>query len=135
MNEAPDELGGTGIIIIDGENVETVYYWLAVLPKPGRLSAEGPISGSEQLMRKIRKARAAKLVLADRRVLTIRCKGGRMGVRWIKAIEAQTKPYRSFWTIAALTSPVEPFLKLLRGFATKPTSKETTPARGRAEAV
>jgi hypothetical protein len=84
--ENADELSGSGMVIIDGENVEAVYYWLTVAPEPGRLIAEGSISGSEQLMRKIRKAKAARLALADGPVLTIRCEGGRNGVRWIRAI-------------------------------------------------
>ena len=37
------EISGDGMIVIDGENVETVYYWLTVAPKAGPLIAEGSI--------------------------------------------------------------------------------------------
>jgi hypothetical protein len=37
------------MIIIDGENVEIVYYWLTVVPKAGLVIAEGSISGSEEV--------------------------------------------------------------------------------------
>ena len=50
------EISGDGMIIIDGENVESVYYWLTVAPKAGPLLAEGSISVSEELMRKIKRA-------------------------------------------------------------------------------
>ena len=64
--ENADDLCGNGTIIIDGLVVETVYYWLTVAPTPGRLIAEGSISGSEQLMRKVRRANAAKLAPGGR---------------------------------------------------------------------
>jgi hypothetical protein len=86
--ENADDLCGNGTIIIDGLVVETVYYWLTVAPTPGRLIAEGSISGSEQLMRKVRRANSAKLALADGPVLTIRCEGGRNGVRWVKVVSS-----------------------------------------------
>jgi hypothetical protein len=80
------ELSGDGIIIIDGENVDTVYYWLTVAPKAGPLIAEGSITGSEHLMRKVKKAKHVELALDNGPVLPIRCAGGRMGVRWVRAM-------------------------------------------------
>jgi hypothetical protein len=80
------ELSGDGVLIIDGENVDTVYYWLTVVPKAGPLIAEGSITGTEQLMRRVKKARQVKLALDNGPVLTIRCAGGRMGVRWVQAL-------------------------------------------------
>src|ERR1700726_514824 len=60
-----DELAGDGTLILDGESIATVYYWLTVVPKPGVVIAEGSITGSEDVMRKIKKATAAKLALVD----------------------------------------------------------------------
>ena len=81
-----DELSGDGMIILDGESIATVYYWLTVVPEPGAVIAEGSISGSEEVMRRIKKASAAKLALVDGPTLTLRCHGGRGGVRWVKAL-------------------------------------------------
>jgi hypothetical protein len=53
---------------------------------PGAMIAEGSISGSEDVMRRIKKASAAKLALVDGPTLTLRCHGGRSGVRWVKAL-------------------------------------------------
>jgi hypothetical protein len=30
------DLSGDGVVIIDGQNVETVYYWLTVVPEAGQ---------------------------------------------------------------------------------------------------
>jgi hypothetical protein len=81
-----DELTGDGTIILDGESVATVYYWLTVVPVSGPVIAEGSISGSEDVMRKIKKAAAAQLVLVDGPTLSLQCHGGRSGVRWVKAL-------------------------------------------------
>ena len=42
-----DELAGDGTLILDGESIATVYYWLTVVPKPGVVIAEGSITGTE----------------------------------------------------------------------------------------
>ena len=60
-----DEISGDGMIVIDGEIVETVYYWLTVVPKAGPVIAEGSISGSEEVMKKIKNAKIAELTLVD----------------------------------------------------------------------
>jgi hypothetical protein len=70
------ELSGDGMIIIDGQNVETVYYWLTVVPEAGPVIAEGSISGSEAVMRKVKNAKVARLAL--------QCHGGRNGTRWVR---------------------------------------------------
>jgi hypothetical protein len=67
-----DELSGDGMIILDGESIATVYYWLTVVPAPGAVIAEGSISGSEEVMRRIKKAGAAKLALVEGPTLTLR---------------------------------------------------------------
>jgi hypothetical protein len=54
------ELSGDGVIIIDGKNVETVYYWLTVVPEAGPVIAEGSISGSEGMMRKVKNAKSQR---------------------------------------------------------------------------
>ena len=73
-------------VILDGESVATVYYWLTVVPVSGPVIAEGSISGSEDVMRKIKKATAAQLVLLDGPTFSLQCHGGRSGVRWVKAL-------------------------------------------------
>ena len=86
--EAMDEISGDGIIIIDGKNVDQVFYWLTISPEPGDVIAEGSITGSEALMRKVKNARSAKLVLMDGPTVMIRCEGGHNGVRWVRAMRA-----------------------------------------------
>jgi hypothetical protein len=86
--EGIDELSGDGMIIIDGEDVGTIYYWLTVMPKAGPMIAEGSISGPEELMRKLRRTNEVKLALEDGPVVAIRCEGGRNGTRWVKALRA-----------------------------------------------
>jgi hypothetical protein len=80
-----DDISGNGAVVIDGAQGETVYYWLTIVPKPGSLIAEGSISGSEQLMRKIKKAEKVKLELEDGLIVVLRCQGGKNGTRWVKA--------------------------------------------------
>jgi hypothetical protein len=80
-----DDISGNGAVIIDGAEAATVYYWLTISPKAGPLIAEGCISGSEELMRSIKKAETAKLVLEDGLTVVIRCRGGHSGTRWVKA--------------------------------------------------
>jgi hypothetical protein len=60
-----DELTGDGMIILNGASIGTVYYWLTVVAEPGAVIAEGSISGSEDLMKRIKKASVAKLALVD----------------------------------------------------------------------
>jgi hypothetical protein len=49
-----DELTGDGMINLDREGVATVYYWLTMVSEPGPVIAEGSITGSEDVMKKIR---------------------------------------------------------------------------------
>ena len=51
-DETTDDLSGEGIAIIDGRN-EKAFYWLTVSPEAGPVLAEGAISGTEQLMRRV----------------------------------------------------------------------------------
>jgi hypothetical protein len=83
-----DELTGDGMLIFDGESIATVYYWLAVVPEPGTVIAEGSITGSEDLMRRVKKAASAKLALVDGPTVLLKCYGGRGGVRWVKALSS-----------------------------------------------
>jgi hypothetical protein len=83
-----DDLTGDGMIILDGESIEPVFYWLTVVPEPGAVLAEGSITGSEDLMKRIKRATAAKLALADGPIVVLRCYGGRGGVRWVKALSS-----------------------------------------------
>jgi hypothetical protein len=84
-DETIDDLIGEGIVIIDGRN-EKVSYWLTVSPEAGPVLAEGSISGPEQLMRRVGKARKVKLALGDGPVVTLECEGGSGDVQWIKAL-------------------------------------------------
>jgi hypothetical protein len=81
---------GNGRVTIDGVGVEevVVFYWLTIADEPGESVAEGSISGPEELMRKLKKARRATLALEDGPPLDLRCEGGRNGVRWAKALRA-----------------------------------------------
>jgi hypothetical protein len=45
--ENAHELNGDGLIILNGADVGAVYYWLSIRRKPGRIIAEGLISGPE----------------------------------------------------------------------------------------
>jgi hypothetical protein len=86
--ENAHELNGDGSVILNGQEVGTVYYWLSIKPKPGRVIAEGMISGPEPMLRCIKKASSSKLTLEDGPTLTIRCQGGRNGARWITAVKS-----------------------------------------------
>jgi hypothetical protein len=83
-----DELTGDGMLILDGGITATVYYWLTVVPEPGAVIAEGSVTGSEDLMRRLKKATAAKLALVDGPTVILKCYGGRGGVRWVKALSS-----------------------------------------------
>jgi hypothetical protein len=83
-----NDLCGDGVIIIDGAEIETVYYWLTVVAEAGPVIAEGSITGSERVMKLVRKAAAPKLVMVDGPTLILQCEGGRGGVRWVKALAA-----------------------------------------------
>ena len=83
-----DELTGDGMIILNGASIGTVYYWLTVVAEPGAVIAEGSISGSEDLMKRIKRSTAPKLQLADGPTVILRCYGGRGGVRWVKALSS-----------------------------------------------
>ena len=74
-------------IVLDGDGVEDdVFYSLTISDEPGKVVAEGSISGSEDLLRKVKKAQQATLALEDGPPLALKCVGGRNGVRWVKAI-------------------------------------------------
>jgi hypothetical protein len=81
-----DDISGEGRIIIDDEIVETVYYWLTIVPRIGPVVAEGSISGSEEVLKKIKNAKTARLTLLDGPTLAVRCRGGKSGTRWVKAL-------------------------------------------------
>jgi hypothetical protein len=81
-------ISGHGTITIDGLPVENdaVFYWLDICEQPGELVAEGSIHGSEELMRKVKKAKRAILEPEAGPPLALKCEGGRNGVRWVKAL-------------------------------------------------
>ena len=82
-----DVISGNGTIILDGSGVEdAVSYWLTISDEPGNLVAEGSISASEDLLRKVKKAKRATLALEDGPPLALKCVGGHNGVRWVKAL-------------------------------------------------
>jgi hypothetical protein len=79
------EITGDGMIVIDDVNVAAVFYWLTVSSGAGPLVAEGSISGSEEVMRQVKKAKYPKLKLTDGPTVILRCQGGSNGSRWVKA--------------------------------------------------
>jgi hypothetical protein len=82
-----DVISGNGTIVLDGNGVEdVVFYWLTISDEPGKVVAEGSISGSEDLLRKVKKAERATLAPEDGPGLALKCFGGRNGVRWVKAL-------------------------------------------------
>ena len=82
-----DVISGNGTIVLDGNGVEdVVFYWLTTSDEPGKVVAEGSISGSEDLLRKVKKAQRATLAPEDGPPLALKCVGGRNGVRWVKAL-------------------------------------------------
>ena len=82
-----DVISGKGTVVLDGSEVEDpVFYWLTIADEPGKLIAEGSISASEDILRKVKKAQRATLALEDGPPLVIKCHGGRDGVRWVKAL-------------------------------------------------
>jgi hypothetical protein len=82
------QISGNGIITVDGTSVEDglVYYWLDVCDEPGDLIAEGSIHGSEVMLRKVKKANRAVLEPEAGPRMTLKCEGGKNGVRWVKAL-------------------------------------------------
>jgi hypothetical protein len=51
-----DVISGTGTIILDGTGIaDAVAYWLTISEEPGAVVAEGSISASEDLLRKVKK--------------------------------------------------------------------------------
>jgi hypothetical protein len=77
VNALADVISGNGRIVLDGSGVEDpVFYWLTMSDKPGKLVAEGSISASEDLLRKIKKAKRATLALEDGPPLALKCEGG-----------------------------------------------------------
>lgn len=84
--EICDELAGDGMIIIDGRDVARVPYSLTVATEPGRLVAEGSISGPEALLRQVKRAKGVKLALEDGAIVAIRCEGGPPGTRRVTAL-------------------------------------------------
>jgi hypothetical protein len=81
-----DDLSGDGMILINGIETEAVYYWLTVSPDEGPVIAKGSITGSEQLLKRLKNAEAVKLTLSEGPSLTLKCAGGRKGVRWVTAV-------------------------------------------------
>jgi hypothetical protein len=82
-----DVISGNGRIVLDDNGLEdAVFYWLTISDEPGKLVAEGSISASEDLLRKVKKAQRATLAPEDGPPLALKCMGGRNGVRWVKAL-------------------------------------------------
>ena len=82
-----DVISGNGTVILDGNGVEdVVFYSLTISEEPGNVVAEGSISASEDLLRKVKAVNRATLALEDGPPLALKCVGGRNGVRWVKAL-------------------------------------------------
>ncbi len=84
-----DVISGNGTVILDGNRVEdAVFYWLTISEEPGELIAEGSITAPEDLLRQVKKALRATLVLEDGPPVVLKCQGGRSGTRWVKALQS-----------------------------------------------
>ena len=82
-----DVISGNGTVILDGSRIEdTVFYWLTISDEPGEVIAEGSISASENLLRRVKSAQRALLALEDGPPVVLKCRGGRNGTRWVKAL-------------------------------------------------
>jgi hypothetical protein len=81
------EISGHGTLMIDGYRVENhaVLYWLDILRRAGRPCCRGSIHGSEELMRKVKKAKRAILEPEAGPSIALKCEGDRNGVRWMFA--------------------------------------------------
>ena len=82
------EIHGDGMIIIEGRDVALVPYSLILASEPGRLIAEGSISGPEPLLQRVKKAKGVKLALEEGPVVALRCGGGQRGTRSVKVLKA-----------------------------------------------
>jgi hypothetical protein len=69
-----DELSGDGMIILDGESIATVYYWLTVVPEPGAVIAEGSISGWPAMGEGVAPATRAEYTTTEAIPLRLRAK-------------------------------------------------------------
>ena len=88
-----DVIRGNGRIILDGTGVEdAVFYWLTISDEPGKLVAEGSISASEDLLRKLKKAKRATLALEDGPPLALKCEGGRNGFAGSRRYTTEVEP-------------------------------------------
>lgn len=81
-----DDLSGNGVVLIAGEEVGVVFYWLTMADEPGPVVAEGSISSTEELMLRIYQAEEAQLRLEDGPVVRLVCEGGSSGTRWVKTV-------------------------------------------------
>jgi hypothetical protein len=81
-----DDLSGNGVVLIAGEEVGVVFYWLTMAEEPGPVVAEGSISSTEELMLQIYQAEEAQLRLEDGPIVRLVCEGGSSGTRWVKTM-------------------------------------------------
>ena len=57
------DLSDNGLVYIGDAPIGEVFYWLSLDTDPGPVVAEGSISGSEEMMRRIQAAQQVRLVL------------------------------------------------------------------------
>ncbi|MDB5657310.1 MAG: hypothetical protein JWQ94_4923 [Tardiphaga sp.] len=89
-----DDLTAQGMIFIGKVGTDRVFYWLTLSDEPGTLVAEGCITGSEDLMRKIEVSEHVVLQFDDGPTFSVTTDGGTGGSRWVKlyTIEAVSIP-------------------------------------------
>lgn len=79
-----ENLTDRGTIYIGAVEAGTVFYWLSLEEEPGPFVAEGCITGSEELMRRIDTAEQVRLRFDDGPVFAIVTDGGKDGSRWVR---------------------------------------------------
>jgi hypothetical protein len=79
-----DDLTAHGMILIGNAETDRVFYWLTLSDGPGTLVAEGCITGSEDLMRKIEVSERVVLQFDDGPSFSVMADGGTGGSRWVR---------------------------------------------------
>jgi hypothetical protein len=78
------DLTENGTIFIADIEAGSVFYWLTLQDQPGSLVAEGCITGSEELMKRIAQSRQVKLEFAGGAIFSLITDGGAGGTRWVR---------------------------------------------------
>jgi hypothetical protein len=78
------DLTENGMIFIADVEAGRVFYWLTLQDQPGALVAEGCITGSEELMKRVEQSCQVKLEFAGGAIFSLITDGGTGGTRWVR---------------------------------------------------